>query len=176
MKGYLLRFLSAALLVVWAALPVSVGGILWVVGAMSVAFPDQLIVAHFGEAVGLFAHNPPWHPVAFLVLLVLDVVIVVACLRNRRVRNALYQWMPILMISILVFLVVGIAVPMIPANQGFHPLLTGSVALICLLVTRVLTYLEQEELKPLMPSGGTGTGAVTVPQTGSTSPPAPGTQ
>lgn len=136
-----------------------------------VAFPDK---ASSMRVFDMFAdiETDPSHPITLLLLLAIDVAIAGIALGDWRPFKTIGRWRKTALTAIVGFVVFGLWLPF--ASHGTHTtpaasaaievsgwvLLFGCLALICLVITRALTYAEPEVAVPLpTPAGGNAPGS-----------------
>ena len=128
---------------------VSAAAMLWIGGSLVVAFPSDAFSLNLSTMITTFAVAPK-HPLSLIVLLFTDLVIVVGCIRDKRVRAGIAHWLGVIFVCLLVFFVAAFWGPIMdPDAAPTHAALTGSLALLALAVARALTYAAPEKASPV---------------------------
>jgi hypothetical protein len=125
---------------------------LWVGGSLVVAFPSDAFSLNLAAMITTFAVAPK-HPLSVIVLLFIDLVIVVGCIRDRRVRAGISHWLGVIVVCLLVFIIAAFWGPIMAPNAPTHAALTGSLAVLALVVARGLTYAAPEQATPVRALG-----------------------
>jgi hypothetical protein len=129
---------------------ISAGAALWIVGAMIVAFPTELLNWHYSDILGEF-FKYAYHPASVLILWIVDIIIAVGVLNNSEVRDAITTGprFAICFASIGIFLMVGIMLPAFAAGTiTTHPVIVAGVALLSISIPRGLSYVAPTRSRP----------------------------
>ncbi|MFZ3352016.1 MAG: hypothetical protein WA268_14225 [Xanthobacteraceae bacterium] len=128
---------------------VALGAMLWVTGAMIVAFPNSTTALQFQQMYAGFLGDF-MHPVSIIFLWVLDVFIVVGCLQDGRIRAAIGKWLTWILGALVLFIIVAIIVPHSnPALSAGHALAIGLFATLFIVIARALSYVAPQQGNPI---------------------------
>ncbi|MCB1497951.1 MAG: hypothetical protein KDJ86_19360 [Bauldia sp.] len=128
---------------------VSAAALLWVTGSLIVAFPTEAFTLKLSRMITTFATNAK-HPFSLIVLIFIDLVIVVVCIRDQRVRAGITHWLGAILVCFLIFFVSAMWGPiMAPGQEKNYGLFTGSLALLALAVARGFTYAAPQQATPV---------------------------
>jgi hypothetical protein len=127
-----------------AVLLVGAGALLWLIGSLIVAFPVLALSMDVQGIMTAFIGGQQ-HPVSVLLLWLLDMVIALVCLQDRKIRAGMSRWLGTLIVALLAYLSLAIFVPVAsPQFAQRHAIAMAVAALLCLLVARALTYSAPE--------------------------------
>ena len=122
---------------------VSAAALLWVTGSLIVAFPTEAFTLKLSRMITTFATNAK-HPFSLIVLIFIDLVIVVVCIRDQRVRAGITHWLGAILVCFLIFFVSAMC-----GQEKNYGLFTGSLALLALAVARGFTYAAPQQATPV---------------------------
>jgi hypothetical protein len=116
---------------------------------MVVGFPEKSFTMNLRGVFTDFLSDP-LHPVSIIFLWLMDVVIVISCLKDERIRAGVNQWLSFILVGLVAFVVIAIIAPL--ANPEFastYALVTGWLSMGSLLVARGFSYVAAQQATPI---------------------------